>query len=364
MAKRKVLHVITNFGGIGGAETMLIRVINQSDQEFEHVIVSLMDVSEVLTSRLNTNIKHYALGASSIVGLLKATFQLRKISKVEKPERVYAWMYHANFVTALAKCFGFIKVDLVWGVRHSLDCWESEKTSTKLAILFGKALRWAPAKVVHCSERALKQHVEFGYHSDEKSLWIPNGYTFPEHQLRSFSHNNFVIGAAGRFHDAKDYQTLLSAFSMLLNANSAFTLVIAGRDIDSDNQVLAEMIEQSNIPSKKIRLLGQQLDMNSFYQSVDFFVLSSKTEGFPNVLAEAIGAGCIAFSTDVGDANKILNDTQRIVPIGDSKALANSIEFFSYKTKDELLNISNEDANRVRKQFSIQAAADKLLQLS
>ena len=40
----KILHIITNFSGVGGAEMMLARLIEQTQDECEHVIISLMKV--------------------------------------------------------------------------------------------------------------------------------------------------------------------------------------------------------------------------------------------------------------------------------------------------------------------------------
>lgn len=42
--------------------------------------------------------------------------------------------------------------------------------------------------------------------------------------------------------------------------------------------------------------------MPEFYQSIDLLVLSSRTEGFPNVIAEAMSFGKPIVTTDVGDA--------------------------------------------------------------
>ena len=52
MNKQKVVHVITNFAGVGGAEMMLSRLIQQTQHECEHIIISLMKTSEVYADAL------------------------------------------------------------------------------------------------------------------------------------------------------------------------------------------------------------------------------------------------------------------------------------------------------------------------
>lgn len=55
------LHIITNFSGVGGAEMMLARLIEQTQDECEHVIISLMKVSDVYKSTLEQCHAYYAL---------------------------------------------------------------------------------------------------------------------------------------------------------------------------------------------------------------------------------------------------------------------------------------------------------------
>lgn len=48
--------------------------------------------------------------------------------------------------------------------------------------------------------------------------------------------------------------------------------------------------------------------MPAFYQSLDAFLMTSITEGFPNVLVEAMASGLPCITTDVGDAKYIVED--------------------------------------------------------
>ena len=59
---------------------------------------------------------------------------------------------------------------------------------------------------------------------------------------------------------------------------------------------------------------------------MDCLVLSSITEGFPNVLIEAMSFGVPCISTDVGDAREIIADTGWIVPSEDQEALETALE--------------------------------------
>ena len=50
--KETIVHVITNFSGIGGAEMMLSRLVKQTESNRTHVIISLMEISDVYVDAL------------------------------------------------------------------------------------------------------------------------------------------------------------------------------------------------------------------------------------------------------------------------------------------------------------------------
>lgn len=360
---QRYVHVITNFGDVGGAEMMLARVINNAASSDYHIVISLMQIAEKMKEKVhNKNVEYYALNHKTAFGLILSIFKLRKLlNKYINTTSIFSWMYHANFITALAHLVSANKQPLFWGVRHSLDDFSGEKLSTKIAILAGRLVSFLPKGIIHCSNRALLQHCDFGYGNKSQSIYIPNGYSFNNLIKRDFGCVKF-IGAAGRFHDAKDYYTLFKAAAPILKSYPNIKLKIVGKDIDNNNLHLASYIKELNIHGDQVLLLGQQKDMEDFYNSIDFFVLSSKTEGFPNVLAEASGYGCICFSTDVGDASEIIDST-RIVNIADSKALTKLIEKYMAKPPEELVEISNSSANYVRKNFAIKVIAKKLYSL-
>ncbi|WP_196387679.1 glycosyltransferase [Vibrio cidicii] len=352
--------MITNLSEFGGAEGMLKRLVSQG-QCNHHVIISLMQVSENIKKDLPDNVTIFALNADSAFGMLRSIFQILRI--VPDSCAFYCWMYHANVIGALVKLLKFGKVKLFWGGRHSLDDYKGESYSTKVAIQAGRLLRFLPDKVIYCSQRAQKQHEAFGYNAPEKSIYIPNGYEFPPIIERCFSRTSLTFGAAGRFHDAKDYKTLIKAIVPILAKNPEATLKMCGRNITEDNAELTEMIEQAGINSTQVILMGLQEDMTAFYNQIDVFILSSKTEGFPNVLAEAAAHGCAVFSTDVGDASVIVNNPNHIVPIANSTALTQAIDNYLSLPSEQRKAIAFATTQHVRSQFSISHIAEQFFAL-
>ncbi|MCF8780306.1 glycosyltransferase [Vibrio sp. IRLE0018] len=354
------VHIITNMAFKGGAESMLIRYLKNSNCRGVKLI-SLMEFSEEIKSELPPNVSIAYCKAKSSFGLLKSAALISK--SISSNSSVYCWMYHANVIGALVKILMLGRIKLFWGVRHSLDDYQGESLSTKVAIQVGRLLRFLPDKVIYCSQRAQKQHEAFEYNASEKSIYIPNGYEFPPIIERCFSRTSLTFGTAGRFHDAKDYKTLIKAIATILAKNPEATLKMCGRNITEDNAELTEMIEQAGINPTQVILMGQQEDMTAFYNQIDVFILSSKTEGFPNVLAEAAAHGCAVFSTDVGDASVIVNNPNHIVPVADSIALTQAIDTYLSLPSEQRKAIAFATTQHVRSQFSISHIAEQFFAL-
>ncbi|ELP5730601.1 glycosyltransferase [Vibrio vulnificus] len=352
-------HIITNFEGKGGAELMLCRLLSNTNRPCK--VISLMNLSNDIKSLLPKHVDVVALNSSNSISMLLTVIKIAR--EVNKNDQIYSWMYHASVVSALVKLLCFCKVKLFWGVRHSLDDYQGESLSTKIAIQAGRLLRSLPDKVIYCSQRAQKQHEVFGYNTSEKSIYIPNGYVFSSIIERDYSKPHLTFGTAGRFHDAKDYKTLIKAIAPILDKNSEAKLKMCGREITEDNAELTEMLEQAGINSTQVILMGQQEDMTAFYNQIDVFILSSKTEGFPNVLAEAAAHGCAVFSTDVGDASVIVNNPTHIVPVADSIALTQAIENYLCLPSEQRAAIALATTHHVRSQFSISHIAEQFFAL-
>ena len=101
MNKPLMVHVITNFAGVGGAEMMLARLIQFTEDQYQHVIIALMKTSKVYQSTLDRCQAHYALDWNGI-NTLGTVSKLRTLLKKLQPATVQCWMYHANALTSLS----------------------------------------------------------------------------------------------------------------------------------------------------------------------------------------------------------------------------------------------------------------------
>ncbi|OTG58319.1 hypothetical protein B9T29_14180 [Acinetobacter sp. ANC 3903] len=355
--KPTVVHVITNFAGVGGAEMMLARLIQQTQDQYAHVIIALMKTSEVYAETLRQCQSYYALGWNGL-NTLETISKLRHLLKSIAPKTVQCWMYHANVLTSLS-CIGLSpKPEIFWGIHHSLASPKEESLSTKVALVMSKVLAAQPKGVIYCAHSSLQQHQRFGLKNNNAQV-IANGVFLDTFQPNPELHEPCVIGFAGRYHTAKGYPYLFATLAKLKDQPIIFK--IAGSGANLENPEVKALFEQYQLDKNKVHLLDQVSDMPAFYQSVDAFLMTSITEGFPNVLVEAMASGLPCISTDVGDAKYIVDQLSAIVPPRDPEALANAILDYVHSSQADKLQLKQATRARVEQHFSIESVSQQYL---
>jgi glycosyltransferase involved in cell wall biosynthesis len=130
-----------------------------------------------------------------------------------------------------------------------------------------------------------------------------------------------VIASAGWMVPVKDHRTLLAAFAKLRAVRPARLIIFGYGPLEADLKAYAAELGISN----SVLFPGYVEDPRACYAAADLFVLSSRSEGFGNVLIEAMSAGVPVVSTDAPHGpREILADGRfgLLVPVGDAAALA------------------------------------------
>ncbi|MCT8089307.1 glycosyltransferase [Acinetobacter sp. C_4_1] len=357
MSKPVMVHVITNFAGVGGAEMMLSRLIQQTQYEYDHVIIALMNVSDVYADTLALCQSYYALNWNGL-NTLSILKKLRNLLQALAPKAVQCWMYHANVLTSLSVIGLANQPNVFWGIHHSLASPKDESISTKVALALSKILAVKPRGIVYCAHSALEQHQNFGLNNANSQV-IANGVSLDKFQPNPALNHPTVIGFAGRYHTAKGYPYLFEAMAKLKDQPVMFK--IAGSGASLSNPEVKALFEQYQLDENKVQLLDQISDMPAFYQSIDVFLMTSITEGFPNVLVEAMASGLPCISTDVGDAKYIVQQLGSIVQPRDAAALAKAIMDYVHLSPSQKLELKQLTRQRVEQNFSIEYVSQQYL---
>lgn len=164
-----------------------------------------------------------------------------------------------------------------------------------------------------------------------------------------------LIISVGRLELQKDYPTLIRAFAELRKQRLARLLILGeGKERGS----LERLIHDLNL-EEDVVLAGFVNNPFAYMNKASLFVLSSKYEGFGNVLVEAMACGTPVVSTDCpsGPAEILENGRWgKLVPVGDSSALAKAMA-------ESLDETDRPDVRKRAMDFSVEKSVDEHLRL-
>lgn len=363
-----VVHVIIGLN-VGGAELMLKRLVLNSKNKgaIRHNVISLTDLGSLGNEISDNGVPVYCLNAAGYLSGVNVFFKLIFLMRRLKPDVVHTWMYHSDFIGGIAaRLLGVRKV--VWCVRSTnLDLGVGKFTPLirKICAILSHVI---PDVIVFAADRSRLVHEKIGY-SKRKSLVIPNGFDVVDLDFKSrlnngvrgelgLSENDFIVVSIGRFNPVKNHKLLIDAASKVLAGFDNAKFLLVGRDLDQNNHFLLECVSKTPCPDA-FYLLGERFDVPSILTSSDLFCLHSSSEGFPNVLGEAMSLAVPSISTDVGDAAFLLGDVRRVCPPDEVDALYNLFVLMLSMSFEKRQELGAQGRNRILKNFSLERVVDR-----
>lgn len=171
-----------------------------------------------------------------------------------------------------------------------------------------------------------------------------------EHQVRplELKEDNYNIVAAGALYSVKGFDLLIESVAKLKSYIPNIRLFILG-DERYEIGYKAFLVQKAKDLGvvEVVNLLGHKSNPYPYFANADVFVLSSRKEGFPNVVLEALSLKTPVVCTDCVDFSGIFNESQGVVVSkNDAIALADGI-LKAYHTikKPIIFNYSNFDYN-------------------
>lgn len=359
--KPRVTHVITGLE-TGGAEMMLLKLVQNSVQSFEHTVVSLSGlgalgplIQQAGSTVVPINLKLPFNGVSNL---------LRKVH-LSKPDVLQGWMYHGNLAATFAHLTE--RAALSWSIRCSYIGGTKEKWLTRGVAKFSARLSNRPATIIYNATRSRMEHAAHGY-ADGRAVVIPNGFDIdrfrPSAALRASMRKKWRLGAdavavgvLARVHPMKDHVTLLRAAAKATQRNSSIVFIVAGRGVPDLRHAMPDLVAGLE---PHLRLLPEEEDTPGFMNGLDIFALSSAWgEAFPNVLGEAMACAIPCVATDVGDSAEIVADAGRIVGPQAPEALAHAILELAAAGPDARRAMGSRARARIAANFALDGVAER-----
>jgi glycosyltransferase involved in cell wall biosynthesis len=340
----KILHIIVGLNS-GGAEIMLSRLVIGAEN-VDNIIISLTSLGPIGDNLKKRRFQVYSLNLNVFNFFYKILYLVKLIKQIN-PDVVQTWMYHSDFIGGLAAKIAGVK-KIFWNIRNTEIPQKAFSRTGFIIRICALLSGYIPNKIICCAFSALDKHSALGYSRSEMVV-IPNGYqkTYGEkfdkrHEVRTklgLSSDVLVIGVVGRYDFLKGYDILISAASLFSKSyQGEFIFTCVGRHIDQNNPELMELLNDSSLKNNFL-LMGESSNVEEIYSVMDFYCLPSRSEGFPNVVAEAMLCRLPCVVTDVGDAARIIGKTGIVVEPKNVESLASGLlrmAEFSFEKRKEL----------------------------
>ncbi len=330
---KNILFIIPKLDS-GGAERVLLNIMNYLDREIFNLSLLIFQDGGSLMDNLKEDIKVYNLNSKST--LQGIPLLLKKIY-ILKPDIIFSGIGNLNLYLSIFIPIIKLFLPKTIFIARQASILTLNNSQEKSPLLY----KWLYKRVYKNYNRVICQSLymqrdlidNFTF-PKEKSVVINNPIDIEglkrlsAEQIEYPFNNSIRLIHIGQLRYEKRQDLLLRAFSKL---DSRYSLTIIGDGVKRDE--LESLAHQLNIYDR-VAFLGYQKNPYSYLREADILLLTSEYEGFPNVLLEAnlFGLPVISFNS-IGGVNEIIEDKKNgiIVPHGDIEAFATAIENIDIK---------------------------------
>ena len=325
---RKISVVLHDLRG-GGAERMMLRIAKGMGDRGRNVDLVLVKAQGEFLQDIPDSVRVVDLDSPSVASAIP--LMVRYLRK-EAPSAILTALTHMNVAVAAARWLARSKARLILSERNQISLKAADVRAWRQRLVYaGVRFAYPLADAVTAVSKGVANDVlQFARVKPQNVQVIYNPAFGDDLIVRSqepLDHPWFAEGqppvvlAVGRLHHQKGFDILLDAFSAVL-AETPCRLIVLGEG--EQRETLERQAQQLGIAAS-VQFPGFVKNPYAYMSRAALFVLSSRWEGLPGALIEAMACGCAVVATDCpsGPAEIIENVTQgAIVPVEDSDALA------------------------------------------
>jgi glycosyltransferase involved in cell wall biosynthesis len=344
----------------GGAERHLLTLARFLDKKRFHVTVLYFYPGGRLETALReSNVRLVCLdkkGRWDVAGFLWRLFkQLRAL----RPSVLHSLLVEPNLLSVLLRPI-LPGTRIIWGVRASIIRFEDYDWLARLNFRLQSVLSRFSDRIIFNSEAGRAYHQAEGFPA-RKAQVIHNGIDTqlfkPERAAgrllcaeMGIPDKAIVIGHVARFDPVKDHDTLLRAAAIVCGELPHVRFLIVGDGPKEYAARLQALAARLGI-SERVIWAGARARMTDVYGAFDVFASSSVSEGFPNVIGEAMACGVPCVVTDAGDSALIVGETGIVVAPQDPTALARALILCAER---DLAELGARARERIVENFSVE----------
>ena len=331
----------------GGAERVITTLCNELDRSKFCPKLVLFKKEGYYLNHLKSDVEIIELNISRI---RYSIFKIIPLIKKLKPEIVFTgWGEISAFLSPLIPFFS--KTKFITRETNVVS-----KHVTRKEILFFYRFYTNFHQIIAQSDDMKKDLIENFKINPSKIIKINNPVDFEminelkdEIIEQDYNKSYKKIVSIGNLSQRKGFDLLLNVFQYLKNEPIKLTIFGDGRD-------KAELLQQkSDLQLENVSFFGKVNNPFPFVKQADLFILSSRYEGFPNVLLEAGACGTYSLANNCpGGINEIIQQgiNGEIYDINDAEGFANKIKEILDKSYDKV-NIIESIESRFSKKVII-----------
>lgn len=313
----------------------------------------------------------------SLVGDIKAFFEMLKLFRSERPDIIHLNSSKAGLIGAVAGFFcgwgRYHKPKIIF-TAHGWIFKEDLPGGKKKAAIFAE---WLAAKfkdrIICVSRDDFNQALKYHIAGTRKLYTIHNSLGEGVKILskekareeiskiigRELSGDTFALANLGRLYANKGLNYLVDAVLCLKNKFPEKKIILVIFGDGPEREALQRQVTSYKLQDS-VFLAGDVPDAAKYLAAFDAVVLSSIKEGFPYAILEAGAAGVPVVATNVGGIGEVIQNGVNgfLVPPKDAEALAGAVEKL-IQNPDESQKMASELKKRVAKSFDFKTMASK-----
>lgn len=362
--RTRVAYCLDSFD-MGGTEFNAVRTAEQVDRSRYDISFIALSDRGALAERVRAAgipIHVFPLGGFFSLQMLRSARRLVRHLREQQVDVVHAHDIYSNIFTV--PCARLAGVPMVIASRR---WWHAANRVIYLTL--NRATYHLAHRVLANSEAVGQLVVDEGMPASRVTV-VPNfveevAFESPppdvlEHWRKSYAvaPDDEVVGIIANLHAIKDHPTLLRAFVRIVTERPRARLVIAG---DGDDRAALEALAASLGIRDRVSFTGRVPQRPSMHWLFDVSVLSSRGEGFPNSIVEAMSAGRPVVATAVGGVPDVVveGETGLLVPAGSPEPLGDAI-LALLRDPARRASMGAAGARRARARFHASAVVQQL----
>lgn len=347
--KIKILFVIPNLNG-GGVERIFVNYIRSLNIERYDISLLLINKTGEFLKFIPKHVNIVDLGKSKT---RYGFFKLLKSIKNIDPELIVSTTNRMNILILMVSLFVTSKTKICLYEPSMPSAQFGEKYLPRYYLLLMKILYRLSDYIIAQTDEMKNEIVDYYFVKKEKILVTSNPMDTKliDEQASQYENpydkSNINIVASGRIREEKGFDFLLRSFAKVVGNNKKFKLYILG-DIGSKSYLneLQNIIQKCDL-TDHVQFIGFKSNPFPYYKHADLFVLSSKWEGLPNVVLEALYLQTPVVVTDcIPYFNKLICEGKNgyVVKFGDKQDLAEKIQrYLDLSVNRNSLELPNYD---------------------